>query len=276
MPGKFELHCHSHYSKGTTIPCEGIPSPVQIIKRVKMLGLSGVAITDHSSTGAWDSARKEARKQGMIFIPGIELETQGGQVIGLGISEMIEDNLPLDEALECIRGQGGLAIAPHPFDLKGHGIRNAIKHLDVVEVFNALCIDRIVNRFAEMKAGKLGKSMVCGSDAHTLEMLGTAPNLIEARDLDSLLKEIRKGRTEIVKRYVPVKTIVEWNRQRFAKSYNHVLDYMKKRYSRPKFWISRKLLNTFINSKSNFWTLTAKTSLPFISLYGGIRLLRDL
>lgn len=276
MLGKFELHCHSKYSKGLTIPHEGIPSPAEIVRRAKRIGLSGVAITDHSSIKAWDSARREARKQGILFIPGIELETQQGQVIGLGISGHIKDNLPLSEALENIKEQGGLAIAPHPFDLRGHGIRNKIKHLDIVEVFNALCSDRLVNRFAEMKARKLGKKMTCGSDAHTLDMLGTAPNLIDAQDLDSLLKEIGKGRVEIIKRYIPLRQIVEWNRHRFAKSYDYMLNYMKESYSRPRLWVSRRLLNTFINSKSNFWTLAAKTSLPFIGIYGSLRLLWDL
>ncbi len=273
---KFELHCHSHYSKGLTIPYEGIPSPAEIVRKARELGFSGVAITDHSSTRAWDSAGKEARKQGILFIRGLELETREGQVIGLGISERIKDDLPLEEALDRIREQGGLAIAPHPFDLRGHGIRNSIKHLDAVETFNALCTDRLVNRFAEMKARRLGKPMVCGSDAHTLEMLGTAPNLIDARDLDSVLKEISKGRVEIVKNYIPVRYIVEWNRQRFAKSYQYILNYMKENYSSPRLWVSGKLLNTFINSKSNFWTLAAKASLPLLSIYGIFRLLWDL
>lgn len=276
MPGKFELHCHSSYSKGATIPCEGIPSPREIVREAKRLGLSGVAITDHSSTAAWDLAKKEARKQGIIFIPGLELETQRGQVIGLGISERIEDGLSLDEALERIGEQGGIAIAPHPFDLRGHGMRNAIKHLDVVEVFNALCTDRIVNRFAEMKARKLGKIMVCGSDAHTLPMLGTAINIIDAQDLDSLLKEIKGGRAGMVRKYIPVREIVEWNRQRFARSYQYLLGYMKENYSRPKLRISRGLLNTFIKSESGFWILAAKASLPLVSAYGAIKLFWDL
>lgn len=276
MPGKFELHCHSSYSKGKAIPVEGIPSPREIVRRAKRIGLSGVAITDHSNTGAWESAGREAKRLGIIFIPGMELETLQGQVIGLGLSECIEDNLPLDEALDRIREQGGLAIAPHPFDLRGHGIRNGIKKLDVVEAFNALCTDRIVNRFAEMKARGLGKSMVAGSDAHTLGMLGTAPNIVEAQGLDSLLREIRMGRAGMVKSYIPVREIVEWNRQRFARSYRYLMGYMRENYSGPKLRISRGLLDTFINSKSNFWTFAAKASLPLISMYGGIRLLWDL
>jgi predicted metal-dependent phosphoesterase TrpH len=274
MFSRFELHCHSNYSKGATIPSEGIPSPRDIVRRARDIGLSGVAITDHSSIGSWDSARKEARKQGMMFIPGIELETQEGQVIGLGISEYIKEGLPLDEALDQIRAQGGVSIAPHPFDIRGHGIRNKIRNLDVVEAFNSLCTDRIVNRFAEMKARRLGQPMVCGSDAHTLDMLGVAPNLVEAQDLDSLLRAIKKRGAEMVKRYIPIREIVEWNRQRFAKSYDYMMGYMKERYSRPMLWVSRGLLNTFIESKSNFWTLTAKASLPFLGLYGSIRLLR--
>jgi hypothetical protein len=81
---------------------------------------------------------------------------------------------------------------------------------------------------------------------------------------------------EMVKRYIPVREIVEWNRQRFAKSYEYVMGYMRERYSRPRLWVSRGLLNTFIASKSNFWTFTAKASIPFLGLYGSIRLLKYL
>jgi predicted metal-dependent phosphoesterase TrpH len=276
MKGKFELHCHSHYSKGVTIPHEGIPSPAEIVRRARRIGLSGVAITDHSGIRGWDSARREAKRQGIVFIPGIELETLSGHVIGLGISGEVKDNMPLPETLDAIREQGGLSIAPHPFDLRGHGIRNGIRHLEVVEAFNALCSDRLVNRFAEMKARKLGKPMVCGSDAHTLDMLGASLNLIDAKDLDSVLKEIRRGRVEMLKGYAPLRSIVEWNRERFAKSYDYMLDYMRESYSRPMFWVSNRLLNTFIKSKSGFWTIAARASLPLISLYGCFRLLFDL
>ena len=64
-------------------------------------------------------------------------------------------------------------------------------------------------------------------------MLGVAPNLAEAQDLDSLLKALRKGRTEMVKRYIPVREIVEWNRQRFAQSYDYMMGYMKERGKYP-------------------------------------------
>jgi len=269
----FELHCHSFHSKGTKIPWESMSSPRDIFRRAKNLGLHGVALTDHRTTEGWEEAGKEANRLGMVFIPGIELDTNEGHIIALGVSEDIKNNLGLEETIEKVHEQGGLAIAPHPFDLKGDGIKKGIERADAIEVFNSMNQDRLSNWIAEREAKKLGKPMVVGSDAHSLDMIGYAINISGANDLDSLLKEIKKDRLMFRTNYLPSKILVEWYRERFIRSYVDVLKYINTNYVYPKAVLSRALLNKFVKSRNVVWDLLARFGVNVSRVYGLFKLL---
>ena len=72
-------------------------------------GLDGLAITDHN-TLAHDLG------EDMVILPGIEISSRDGHVIGLGVSETIPRGLSADETIRRIRGQNGVSIIPHPYD----------------------------------------------------------------------------------------------------------------------------------------------------------------
>ncbi|NIO21820.1 MAG: PHP domain-containing protein [Candidatus Aenigmarchaeota archaeon] len=268
----FELHCHSWYSKGTKIPWECLSSPKEIMKQAKRLGLSGVALTDHKTTKGWKEAGEEAKKLRLLFIPGVELQAREGHIIALGISEGIDNHLGLEETIERIHEQGGLAIAPHPFDLKGDGIKNnGIEKVDAIEVFNSMNLDKLSNWVAEKKAKDLGKPMVVGSDAHTPEMMGYAVNISGATDLDSLLKEIKKNRLMFRTRYLHLNNLIDWYRERFIRSYVDVLNYIGDNYVYPKAIVARTLLNKFIKSRNVFWDALAHFGLGVSTVYSMLK-----
>jgi predicted metal-dependent phosphoesterase TrpH len=271
---KVELHCHSHHSRGTKITFEGLDSPRDIVRHAKRIGLGAVALTDHDKSDGWREASREARRKGIVFVPGIEIDTQSGHVLGLGLNEYIEGGMPVDETVESIHEQGGIAVAAHPFDIRSCGIKHEINKVDAVEVFNALSLDRISNVFTEKKARESGIPMVSGSDAHTLDMLGTASIDADFYDMNSLLKGIAKGKVSFTKNYVPLKSIINWSRKRFELSYNDVIHYMHENYGRPKEWVARKMLDQFMNSKrENFWRGVAIVSTGATMMYGSIKVL---
>ena len=269
---KFELHCHSMYSKQGKIPWEGFGRPKEIIRTAKKIGLNGIALTDHSTIRGWSEAKKEAKKQEIIFIPGVEIKSKSGHLIALGISEYIKDNLSVEETVELIHEQGGLCVSPHPFDIRGDGIRNEIRKVDAVEVFNSLNLDGLSNRIANKKSDELKKPKVVGSDAHDLNMIGTSINFINAYDLDSLLKEIKKGNVQFKREYIPINIIIEWTKKRLIYSYKDVLNYIDLNYSFPKAWLAKNLLNRFINSESSFWEYFAKFGLNLSRIYSFFRI----
>ncbi len=268
----FELHCHSTFSKGRKIPTEGLNPPRDIVRRAKKLGMAGIAITDHDSVESWKEAGSEARKQGLLFIPGCEVSSRRGHVLGLGLTGQIKPGLGVGETIDRIHEQGGVAVAAHPFDIKGDGIKYDFRRADAVEVFNAVALDRVTNRFCESKVKKSGKPMVAGSDAHTLNMIGTAPNMINADSLDSVLKSVRNGNVKFLKRYVPLKEAVYWARERMVRSEKDVRHYIQKHYGFPKAHVSRFLLNRFLTSKRERpWLYLGRFGTCVSVLYAGLR-----
>jgi hypothetical protein len=237
-----ELHCHSHHSRGVKVFTEGMASPLQIVKYAKQLGLDAIAVTDHHTVKGGVEALKYGKKINITVIPGVELNTEAGHLIGLGVEEEIGNKLSLDESLEKIREQGGVTVAPHPFDIKNEGIKNNAIKADAIESFNAISLDRISNIKSTRYANTCGKAKVNGSDAHSLEMIGYAVTNLDAWDLDSALSAIRKGRTFLKNEYIPVPVVTNWAVERLASSYEHTLDYINKNYTFPKDAIARKML----------------------------------
>lgn len=72
----FDLHVH-------TTASDGLFTPAQVINEALRLGLTGVAITDHDTTDGIEEALAEVRRLALgdrfLVIPGIELNTEGGE-----------------------------------------------------------------------------------------------------------------------------------------------------------------------------------------------------
>jgi len=77
--GRYDLHTHSIASDGTW-------APSRIVEQAAAGGLAGIALTDHDTTAGWAEARDAAQREGIGFLPGIELTTkvQGRSVHLLG------------------------------------------------------------------------------------------------------------------------------------------------------------------------------------------------
>jgi len=217
-----ELHCHSWNSQGTRIPWEGLDSPNKVVEAAIRMGLGGIAITDHDVI-------TKVKSDKIITIPSSEissLENGKGHILALGIQEAITPALGIEETIDRIHEQGGIAIAPHPFDVYGKGIRSKAKLCDALEVFNALNIEKMSN----WKAGRFAKKHripgVSGSDAHCIEMMGYGLNELDDRyatDMESILKSIKNGRVNLVRNYYSIPTLVDWYTLRLRFSYYEIL-----------------------------------------------------
>lgn len=69
--GEYDLHTHSVHSDGTTTPTE-------IARGVAARRLAGFALTDHDTVDGWGEAREAAAREGLAFLPGIEITTRDG------------------------------------------------------------------------------------------------------------------------------------------------------------------------------------------------------
>ncbi len=67
---KIDLHIHSRLS-------DGEDSVSELVAKIKSSGLDGFALTDHDRTDGWAEAAELAVTNGLTFIPGVEITTEG-------------------------------------------------------------------------------------------------------------------------------------------------------------------------------------------------------
>lgn len=187
----FDLHVHSHYSRD----CKS--NPKSIIKEAERRGLSGLAITDHNTTDFHHKVRIETD---LLIIPGIEVSTNKGHIIGLGIKSTIPKRLSIEETIEKILEFGGEVIVPHPFDITRKGIGKRIFKLEkiFVETQNGSCWLQYFNNRAKNFARRKNFPETGGSDSHRIQDVGMAYTICSKgiESIDDLLESIRRRKTK--------------------------------------------------------------------------------
>lgn len=150
--------------------------PGRILKRAKKAGLTGVAITDHDTIRGSLEARKLEKGIGVTVIPGAEILTDSGDIIGLLVNEEIRSRR-WDDVIDEIREQGGVSVLPHPY--RSHpNVFELAKTVDLIEVWNARSTVEQNERALQL-AGGLQKSGMYGSDAHTYAEIGNVNALVD-------------------------------------------------------------------------------------------------
>lgn len=202
-----ELHSHSVRSH------DGRDPVGQLLERAQTVGLDALAVTDHDAIEASLEAAELAPEYDIVGIPGIEISTAAGHVLGIGVEEVIERDLPFQETIDRIHDAGGIAVVPHPFQELRKGVLRSVSKQDLVaadaiEVYNSRLLTGISNRQAEKLAARYGIPMTAGSDAHVAEMVGQAVTLADTddRSVEGVLNAIREGKTSIDGRRTPFET----------------------------------------------------------------------
>jgi predicted metal-dependent phosphoesterase TrpH/glycosyltransferase involved in cell wall biosynthesis len=167
-----DLHMHTDHSHDCAVPV------AELLDYAEGQGLGAIAITDHNVFTGAQKAVELARDRDVIVIPGEEVKTEKGEVIGLFLEEKIERGLPMADTIAAIREQGGVVYLPHPFD-RLHTITDSptlhrhLPEIDVFEVYNARLLLEGFNDEALRFARKYNLTMGAGSDAHVLQGVGT-------------------------------------------------------------------------------------------------------
>ncbi len=171
-----DLHVHSEASYDGHEPVE------LLLEHAADIGLDAIVLTDHDTIDASVEAAERAPDYGLIGIPGVEISTADGHLLGIGIDELPATGRPLGETVTAVRDLGGAAIIPHPFQRTRHGVRKRrLKHVtpDAIETFNSWLFTGYRNRRARRYADRYGYPAVGGSDAHSLLTVGRAYTEIE-------------------------------------------------------------------------------------------------
>ncbi|MBD0290329.1 MAG: glycosyltransferase [Thermoleophilia bacterium] len=193
-----DLHVHTEHSHDCSVP---VPD---LLDHVQAQGLGAVAITDHNVySGAFEAAEL-ARGRRLTVIPGEEVKTTQGEVIGLFLSEAIPAGMTMVETIGAVRDQGGVVYLPHPFD-RLHSIPDArtlhslLAEIDVFEVYNAKLLLDGFNDEALRFARKYNLVAGAGSDAHVLQAIGTGGvRMRQFHDPEEFLVSLRSA--EVLRR----------------------------------------------------------------------------
>jgi predicted metal-dependent phosphoesterase TrpH len=212
MQVKVDLHVHTTYS------ADSIITPKDLVYYARKRGLTAVAITDHNQV---EGALKIAKETDFLIIPGTEVSSLNGHIVGLNVRERIPRGLSADETVDRIHAAGGVAIACHPFALfKGSLGKHVNAKFDAVETINASAFpfNRCVRK-AEQTAERFRLSRVAGTDAHQGPSIGYAYTLMDCEpSVDAILEAIVKKECQPFGRALPFSVRIQ-NQLRFFKKY---------------------------------------------------------
>jgi len=167
---RVDLHVHSIGSWDSTLTAE------QLRDACSHAGIGAVAVTEHNRFGS--HAEIAERCPDLFVIPGEEIDTRDGHLIGLFMKEFIPRGLPAIETAHAIKAQGGLVYVPHPFvrlansRLTARALEEVSPLVDVVEVWNGRGPTDAPDRRASEFARKRGFASGAGSDAHSKWEIG--------------------------------------------------------------------------------------------------------
>lgn len=216
MSYKIDFHTHSIVSQDGGVRAE---------RYSRVLGdglLQYIAVTDHRDISG---ALKLRQQLGDKIIVGEEIKTQGGEIIGLYLSEAIKSGMTLAETIKAIKQQNGLVYIPHPFEQGRHGLNQqdmeAHKNsFDIIEVFNGRGWGRGKSKLAKQFAADNNIVMASSSDAHGLNGLARAYTIInEPPTRDNLVEQLRHA--ELVMNYSSLMAYLDPTINRLKKRFSH-------------------------------------------------------
>ena len=213
---KVDMHVHTTCSHDAMIDLD------TLIKKCNEKQIIPI-ITDHDT---FDAITK-LKKRKFRFIPGEEIKTSQGELIGLFIKKKIIPGMTFKQTLKEIKKQGGLSYCPHPFDNIRKGILDPtlIKQCDIIEVYNSRSVFNSMNEKANKLADQYNITKGVGSDAHYPFEIGTS--YVEMNDFNTqkqFLTNLKKA--NLIKRKT---TIFVHGTFRFYKLYNKIKRMLKMR-----------------------------------------------
>jgi PHP domain len=109
--GRADPHCH-------TTASDGMVTPAQLVDAALALDIDVIAVCDHDTMSATAEVREKGEAAGLGVIVGMEITTAWPaqtHVLGWFLEHPVPTGKTLEETVDAIQAQGGLAIIPHPF-----------------------------------------------------------------------------------------------------------------------------------------------------------------
>lgn len=194
---KSDLHVHTYFSY------DGLSSPESIVNAALQKNLGCIAITDHHKTQGAKEAFIKAFDKPLLVIPGIEVNSKSGDILGLNVEKEIPRGLSAEETIERIKKQNGTVVIPHPFHFLRNfkGLKETVKLVDAIEVFNGAAFGKANQKALEFVSdNKL--PFTAGSDSHSKTFVGKGfIETPEVRNAQQLIEKIINKEAEVGSEY---------------------------------------------------------------------------
>jgi predicted metal-dependent phosphoesterase TrpH len=195
-----------------------------IINRCGELGINCIAIADHGTAEGALEMQKIAPLSLKIIVAEEILTTQG-EIMGMFLKETINSpenaRITPQEAVRCIREQGGLVNIPHPFEtfrgsaLKEKALDEIIQDIDLVEVLNSRSLFPKNSNKAKDFATKHNLPGGAGSDAHHPNQIGKAYiEMVDFNNKEEFIQAVARGTIKGERSGLYVLVISAWTRLR--------------------------------------------------------------
>ncbi len=192
-----DMHMHEKtYSSDSHLSLE------EIVSRAKILGLDAVCITDHESNQLTERAKEYSEEVGFPILVGYEYLTDKGDILVFGVRDVPKYQcMPVDNFLEMVKGEGGIAIAAHPFRKNNRGLGDYLykaENLYGIECLNGSTPEGL-NRMAYEIALERGLHTTGASDCHVPEKIGRYATSIPdgVKTVEDLVKVFKNKKSEI-------------------------------------------------------------------------------
>jgi predicted metal-dependent phosphoesterase TrpH len=194
---KIDFHVHTCYSSDSSITLK------QVVSFAKKRGLAGIAVTDHNTV---EGALKLKTNE-IIVVPGIEVSTLEGHLLGLNVTTPIPKKLGMIETIERIHDAGGIAVAPHPYSFYKSPPSRSVSCYDAVEVMNSASVPfGVLTYFSKRFATRLGLPQTGGSDSHYAPEIGSAYSVVDSgSSVDEIVSAVKNGKVSAAGRGLPWK-----------------------------------------------------------------------
>jgi len=196
--GFADLHIHSTYSPDSATTVRAI------LKQAADAKLSVIAVTDHDEIHGSLEARSLAPQFGLESIAGAEVSTADGHVLALYIETLPPAERPLIETLLFIGKQGGIAIAPHPFNplpgsLSMEAVLGALAHPIAKGVLKGIETHNMGTRSFNATVQKLSiylpLARIGSSDSHVYWTIGGARTEFPGKTAQDLREALNRNAT---------------------------------------------------------------------------------
>ena len=166
-------HCH-------TVASDGMVTPAQLVDAALKARLDLIAVTDHDTMASVKEVQRRGEGAGLTVVAGQEI-TSGWpaqtHVMGWFLQKPVRRGMSLEDTVDAIHEQGGLAIIPHPFmpvyfgSIQPSMLRRLLERhpVDGIEMMFTVPIGgrrrRLLDEFYAENRERLGASLG-GSDCH--------------------------------------------------------------------------------------------------------------